>query len=81
VEVLDNHSTSELERLRIDLFAFSRAGERRNLVGFILSRMWKKHKLRALLVPGLILLRRSPDHQGDLAVALGLSPSQSSPSV
>jgi hypothetical protein len=73
VEVVDNHSTSERERVRMDLLAFSRAGELHNLVGFILSRMWKWHGVRALLVPGLILLRRSPDHQGDLATALGLS--------
>ena len=72
VEVLDNHSTSERERVRMDFLAFSRAGELHNLVGFILSRMWKMHFLRALFVPGLILLRRSPDHQDDLAMALGL---------
>jgi hypothetical protein len=73
LEVVDNPSTSERERVRMDLLALSRAGELHNLVGFILSRMWKKHRLRALFVPGLILLRRSPDHQGDLAMALGLS--------
>ena len=72
MEVLDNHSTSERERVRMDLLALSRAGELHNLVGFILSRMWKMHFLRALFVPGFILLRRSPDHQDDLAMALGL---------
>jgi hypothetical protein len=68
--VLDQADATELERVRR---AWSRAGERRDLVGFILSVMWRKPDVRALILPGLIALRRSPDHQGSLAAALGIS--------
>ena len=71
--VLDEANETELERVRVDCRAWSRAGERRDLVGFILSVMWRKPDVRAVILAGLIALRRSPDHQGSLAAALGIS--------
>ena len=73
VAVLDDLNASELERVRMDLRACSRAGERRDLVGFVLSRIWRRHDVRAGLLPGLVICHRSLDHQGDLAMALGLA--------
>ena len=81
VAVLDDLNASELERVRMDLRACSRAGERRDLVGFVLSRIWRRHDVRACLLPALVMLRRSPDHQLDLATMLGISASQSNPPV
>jgi hypothetical protein len=71
--VLDEVDAAELERVREDCRALSRAAERRDLLGFILSQMWRRPDVRAVLLPGLVALRRSPDHQGSLAAALGIS--------
>jgi hypothetical protein len=73
LSILDEADATELERARIDCRAWSQAGERRDLIGFILSRMWRKPDVRAVILPGLIALRRSPDHQGSLAAVLGIS--------
>jgi hypothetical protein len=66
LDALDRHTPSEREQLRIDCLALTRAG-------ILQSRLLRRGAVRAVLVAGLILLRRSPDHQGDLATALGLS--------
>jgi hypothetical protein len=66
LDALDHHTPSEREQLRIDCLALTRAG-------ILQSRLLRRGAVRAVLVAGLILLRRSPDHQGDLATALGLS--------
>jgi hypothetical protein len=71
--VLDETDATELARARVDCRAWSRAAERRGLVGFILSRIWRKIDVRAVILPGLIALRRSPDHQGSLAAGLSIS--------
>jgi len=71
--ILDEADATELARVRVDCCAWSRAAERRGLVGFILSRIWRKIDVRAVILPGLIVLRRSPDHQGSLAAGLGIS--------
>jgi hypothetical protein len=71
--VLDEANATELERVRVDCCAWSRAAEKHDLVGFILSRIWRKPDVRAVILPGLIALRRSPDHQGSLAAGLGIS--------
>jgi hypothetical protein len=71
--VLDEVDATELERVREDCRALSRAAERRDLLGFTLSQMWRRPDVRAVFLPGLVALRRSPDHQGSLAAALGIS--------
>ena len=71
--ILDQAEAVEIERARKDCLAWSRAGERRDFVGFVLSAIWRKPDVRAVILPGLIALRRSPDHQENLAAALGIS--------
>jgi hypothetical protein len=71
--ILDQAEAVEIERARKDCLAWSRAGERRDFVGFVLSAIWRKPDVRAVILPGLIVLRRSPDHQENLAAALGIS--------
>jgi len=71
--VLDEAEATELEKVREDCRALSRAAERRDLLGFILSQMWRRPDVRAVFLAGLVALRRSPDHQGSLAAALGIS--------
>jgi hypothetical protein len=66
LEALDHHTPDQLEQVRIDCLALTRAGAMR-------SWLWRKPAARAVLVPMLIMLRRSPDHQLDLAAALGIS--------
>jgi hypothetical protein len=68
--VLNEADETELERVREDCRALSRAGERRDLLGFILSQMWRRPDVRAVFLPGLVALRRSPDHQGSLALGI-----------
>lgn len=67
---LDEADASALETVRKDCWALSRAAESRSLAGFFLSKAWRRMDARAFILAGLILLRRSPDHQEDLAAAL-----------
>lgn len=60
LEAIENADANELERARIDC---KRLGDWK-IIRFMPSRI--KHNVRAGMVAALIMLRRSPDHQGDI---------------
>lgn len=70
--ILNEATATELENVRKDCCALARAGERRDIIGLVLVAVWRHMPTRAILLPGLIAIRRSPDHQVGLAAALGL---------
>jgi hypothetical protein len=57
---------SELNKAREDCWVLSHSDNVRTLITRIFATMWRSVNLRAVLVPGLILLHRSPDHQDSL---------------
>jgi hypothetical protein len=75
--VLNQVGETEIEKVREDCRVISRAGNVRNLARLVLTAMWRRMDTRAILLPGLIALRRSPGHQGSLIEVLGeTDPSQ-----
>lgn len=78
--VLDNVGGDEIEQARRDWIAIRRIAEAGRATGglsAILSALWKDPKVRAVALPGLMLIRRSPGHGNELAESLaaaGLTP-------
>jgi hypothetical protein len=70
--VLDEVDATELERVREDCRR-SRGLPRGAISSFYSVADAAKADVRAVFLPGLVALRRSPDHQGSLATALGIS--------
>jgi hypothetical protein len=58
----------ELDKVREDCWILSHCDKvrPRTLITRILAAMWRRVSCRAVLLPGLILLHRSPDHQDSL---------------
>lgn len=71
IAVLDEAGEAELLRIREDIRTIARLGNSRSGVRAMLSAWWKSMDARAVLLPALIGLRRSPGHQGSLVEALG----------
>lgn len=56
----------ELKKVREDCWVLSHSGKVGTLIGKILAAMWRWIPCRAIVLPGLIILHRSPDHQDGL---------------
>jgi hypothetical protein len=56
----------ELNKVREDCWVLSHCDKGSTLITRILAAMWRRVSCRAVLLPGLILLHRSPDHQDSL---------------
>lgn len=67
LEAIENADANELERARIDYKALGDL----KIIRFMPSRI--KHNVRAFMVAALIMLRRSPDHQGDIAEKIAIA--------
>jgi hypothetical protein len=75
--VLDKADETEIERAREDCRVIAHASNVKNLARLVLTAMWRRMDARAIFLPGLIALRRSPGHQGSLVEVLGeTEPSQ-----
>lgn len=57
---------NELHKVREDCFVLSHAYKVPTMPGKILAAMWGWVSCRAVLLPGLIILHRSPDHEDSL---------------
>jgi hypothetical protein len=56
----------ELYKVREDCWVLSHSDKARTLILRVLAAMWRSVNCRAVLLPGLILLHRSPDHHDSL---------------
>jgi hypothetical protein len=56
----------ELEKVREDCWVLSHSYKVRTLPGRVLAAMWGRLNCRAGLLPALVILHRSPDHQATL---------------
>jgi len=56
----------ELQRVREDCWVLSHCHKGNTLIVRVLAAMWGRVSCRAVLLPGLIILHRSPDHQASL---------------
>jgi hypothetical protein len=65
--VLNEHiGAGELHKVREDFWVLSHSDKGRTLITRILAAMWRSVNCRVVLLPALILLHRSPDHQDSL---------------
>jgi len=64
--------SDELEKARQDCWVLSHSSKVRTFTGIVLAAIWGWVDSRAMLLPGLILLHRSPDHQAGLLEVIKL---------
>jgi len=68
--VLDEVRPDELEKVREDCWVLSQTAGKSGVVCMVLSAMWRWKYCRPIIVPALIELHRSPDHQSSLLEAI-----------
>lgn len=68
--VLNDAQPAELERAREDFWVLSNAHRVRSVFAMILSSMWRRVDYRAIVLPMLVKLHRSPDHRTSILEAV-----------